>query len=56
MVKKISELYLDARRALMAEDDPQTAGMVARNLLCFASGKSHEEVLAQREMYASEEV
>ena len=56
MVKKISELYLDARRALMAEEDPQTAGMVARNLLCFASGKSHEQVLAQREMYASEEV
>ena len=40
----------------MAEEDSQTAGMVARNLLCFASGKSHEQVLAQREMYASEEV
>ncbi len=56
MVKKISELYLDCRRALMAIDDPQTAGMAARNLLCFVSGKTHEQILAQREIYASEEV
>ena len=32
------------------------AGMLARQLLCAASGKSQEQILAQTENYASEEV
>ena len=40
----------------MATEDMQSAGMLARQLLCHASGKSHEEILANRELYASEAV
>lgn len=56
MVKTYSQLYLDARRTLMAAEDAQSAGMLARQLLCFVSGKCQEQVLADRELYASEEI
>ena len=53
MVKQYGELYLDTRRALLAAEDPQTAGMMARQLLCHATGKTQEEILSHRELYAS---
>ena len=56
MVKTLSQLYLEARRAFMVNDDPQTSGMMARNLLCHVSGKTNEVILADRDKYASEEV
>ena len=56
MVKQYSQLYLDARRALLLTEDPQMAGMMARSLLCHVSGKSQEAVLAERDLYASEEI
>lgn len=56
MVKKLSQLYLETRRALLATEDPDTAGMLARNLLCHVTGKTPEQFLADREMYASEAV
>lgn len=56
MVKTISELYLDARRALLTQEEPQTAGMMARNLLCHVTGMTQEQVLAKREMYIDEKV
>ena len=56
MVKKYSDLYVEAHRAFQLKEDPQTASLYARNLLCKASGLSYEMILAQREMYASEEV
>ena len=55
MVKQYGELYLDARRALLETEDTQTAGMMARHLLCRISGKTQESILADRELYASEE-
>jgi len=54
LVKKLSQLYLDARNALMTQEDPQYAGMVARNLVCFVTGKTPEQVLADREQYVSD--
>ena len=56
MVKKYSQLYLDARRSFMEIDDQQTASLLARNLLCYVSGKSHEAILEDREKYACEAV
>ena len=56
MVKTYSQLYLDARKALIATEDMQSAGMLARQLLCHVSGKTQEEILANRELYASEEM
>ena len=40
----------------MLTEDNQTASMTARQLLCFVSGKSQEEILASRDLYASEEI
>lgn len=56
MVKRYGQLYLEARQALLGNEDTQTAGLMARNLLCKASGKSQEQILADRDLYASEEV
>ena len=55
MVKKYSDLYLEARKALMTQEDHQTASLMARNLLCHVTGRPYEEILARRELYASEE-
>ena len=55
MVKKISDLYLEARRAFMTQEDAQTAGLLARNLLSHVTGKTNEQILTDREMYAGED-
>ena len=54
MVKKYGELYLEARRALRASEG-ENASFVARELLGFASGKSAAALMADRELYASEQ-
>ena len=56
MVKKYGDLFLDARRALLQNEDAEMAGMMARHLVCHVSGKSQEFMLAQRDQYASEEI
>ena len=56
MVKKLSELYLQARKTLLNTEDPNTASLMARNLLCRFTGKTQEQILADSEKYVSEEV
>lgn len=56
MVKKISELYLDAKREFARKEDTQTASLMARNLLCHLTGKSPEQLLSDFDLYASEKV
>ncbi len=56
MVKKLSDLYLEARRAFLKTDDQQTASLLARNLLCHVTGMTNEQIIAQREMYMNQEV
>ena len=56
MVKTYSQLYLETRKKLLTTEDPQTAGYMARQLLCHLSGKSQEQVVADMELYASEEL
>ena len=56
MVKKYSDVYLDARRALMRQEDAATAGMMARNLLAHYSGRTQEEILSDRDMYAGDDI
>lgn len=56
MVKKLSELYLDARRVLSQQEDKQTASLLARNLLCHITGKTQEQLLSDFELYASQSV
>ena len=54
MVKTVSELYLDARRVLLTQEEPQMASLMARSLLCHVTGMTQEQVLAQRDMYVNE--
>lgn len=56
MVKQYGQLYLEARNALLAQEDPQTAGMMARSLVCHATGKNQESVLMHPETPAEPEV
>ncbi|MBR2889003.1 MAG: peptide chain release factor N(5)-glutamine methyltransferase [Oscillospiraceae bacterium] len=56
MVKKLSELYLDARRALLTREEPHTASLMARNLLSHVTGKTQEQILADRELYVNSDV
>ena len=56
MVKKYSDLYLEARRAFIPTEGVERAGFLARNLLDFVSGRTREQFLSDRETYASEEV
>ena len=56
MVKRLSELYLDIRKAVMAFEDTQTASLMARNLLCHYTGKTQEQLLADRENYVSDDI
>lgn len=56
MVMKYSQLYLDTRRALMATEDAQTAGFMARNLIAHYSGKTQEALLANMELYVGDDI
>ena len=56
MVKQYGVLYQDTRRALLQTEDAQNAGVLARMLVCQASGKSQAEFLADRDLYASEKI
>jgi release factor glutamine methyltransferase len=40
----------------MATEDQNTASHLARNLLCYVSGKSHEALIADRDKYATEAI
>ena len=56
MVKKISDLYLDTRRALMTQEEKNMAGAMARDLICHITGKRKEQLLAEQDMYVGDEV
>ena len=52
MVMKYSELYRQARKALLEIEPAHQAGITARELLSFVSGKTAAELLADGEKYA----
>ncbi len=54
MVKKFGDLYLDARRDLLASEG-QFAANIARELVCAACNKTAEELISQRDLTAPEE-
>ncbi len=56
MVKKYGDLYQDTRRALLATENVQDAGVMARMLVCHVAGMNQADFLARRDMYASEKV
>ena len=56
MVKKYSELYLDARQVLMETEGSREAGRLAREVIMQASGKNQAELIAASELYAQDDV
>ena len=56
MVKKISELYMEARRAFMMHEEPSYASMLARSLLCHVTGKTQEQVLMDKDLFVGDEI
>ena len=56
MVKKISDLFNDARKALLAIEEGDRATLAARNLVANVTGKTQAQILADREMYVGDEV
>ena len=56
MVKTYSQLYLDARRSLLAVETPEDASILARHLLSHVSGRDHAYLLTNQSLYASEEI
>ena len=56
MVKKISDLYLDARRALLTREDAEMAGFLARHLLAHVTGKNQAQLLNEKEQYVGADV
>ena len=55
MVKTLAQLYLDARRDLMQQEDDQSAALMARNVICHITGLTNEQVIANREKYVGDE-
>lgn len=57
MVKKYSDLYREARQTLIdAGEEPREAGVLARQMLAFISGKSNGQLIADAEKYAQDDV
>ena len=55
MVKQYSQLYLDVRNRLLEKEGEHMAAQMAKDLLCGLSGKTREQFLRDRELYASEQ-
>ncbi len=50
----ISQLYLEAKNRLRITEDEETAGFMARNLLCYATGESYETLVAMGQSRVSD--
>lgn len=51
----INELYAQSRKALLSIEEPSVASLMARNLLCHVTGKTPEQVISDRMLYASDQ-
>ena len=56
MVTQDGTLYQDTRRALLETESAQDAGVLARMLICHVTGKDQAQFLAERDLYAPEDV
>ena len=56
MVTQYGTLYQDTRRALLETESAQDAGVLARMLICHVTGKDQAQFLAERDLYAPEDV
>lgn len=56
MVNTYGQIYQDIRMVLQNVEDPQSAGRIARDLICHASGKTPEYILTNRDETVSDPV
>lgn len=56
MVKKYGDLLLDTRRALLAQEEPEIADMMAKHLIAHVTGKNIHALAMDRDLYAPEDV
>ena len=56
MVKQIAELYREARCAFMVHEEENYAAFLARSLLCHVTGKTQEQILANKDMFVGDEI
>ncbi len=56
MVKRLSDLYAQTRRALLKQETAQDASLIARDLICTAGNLRREELLSQGDRYVAEEI
>lgn len=56
MVTTYGELYLFARNELLRTEDSQSAGLIARDLVCSFSGKRPEQFLIEKESPVPDDV
>ena len=52
----LSDLFQQMRHALLTKEDADSATFIARQLLCKATGKTKERILAERQLYVSDAV
>lgn len=50
----ISQLYLEAKKRLRITEDEETAGFMARNLLCYATGQTYETLVTMGQSQVSD--
>ena len=56
MVKTISQLYREARKAIATQEDEHTSSLYARNLVCHVTGKTTESFIADGQSYVGEKI
>jgi len=56
LVKKYSQLYSDLRHILLKTEGAQSAGFLARTIICHFGNITQEQLLANGELYASEPI
>ena len=54
--RSYGQLYLEARNTLLAKEDAQTAGYMARQVLCHFSGLTAEMILSRRDEIVPREI
>ncbi len=52
----LSELYLRTRRSFAGREDPESASLLARNLICHATGLNHQQIITYQDRPVSEEI
>ena len=52
----LSDLYMQTRRALLIREDADSAAFLARELISYATGKSKEQIIADRQNYVSDDI